>query len=271
MSQYRVGRWHGRTEISLSAREARESPWSRKVGRGPVDRRPCDDVSPGSGPCSSTRSRPRRSHELVTSPASGRSDGPDRQGVLGPASSTFEYWSHAHAPALEDWPPRLPTSRSQARGHRWHRLEDADKTARTSATASVPRDRSRPGSSAAPRRAAPWWTGARPRSQPSGSWTSASSSVVSARVSSVSTTSPSARSRRAPRDELSDEACQVRLIEAQAALWVWQRRATSPPITAQARPVETSGRQDVLAPGHGRRMGPAAYVSEARRGCSIIA
>jgi hypothetical protein len=68
-----------------------------------------------------------RSHELV---AYAR-HGPIRRAAIegaywGVASATFEYWSHAACILpLEDWPLYAVTRRArQARGRRWHRLED---------------------------------------------------------------------------------------------------------------------------------------------------
>jgi hypothetical protein len=68
-----------------------------------------------------------RSHELV---AYAR-HGPIRRAAIeeaywGPASATFEYWSHAACILpLEDWPLYAITRRARlARGRRWHRLEN---------------------------------------------------------------------------------------------------------------------------------------------------
>ncbi len=72
-----------------------------------------------------------RSHELVSFARLGPV-GRDRieQGFWGPASATFEYWSHAACIVpLEDWPVYGSQRRARlARGRRWHRLEDADKS-----------------------------------------------------------------------------------------------------------------------------------------------
>ena len=72
-----------------------------------------------------------RSHELVTFARLGpiaraRID----EEYWGPKSATFEYWSHAACILpLEDWPAYGFRRRALiARGHRWHRLEDADKS-----------------------------------------------------------------------------------------------------------------------------------------------
>ncbi len=72
-----------------------------------------------------------RSHELV---AYARLGPVGRLAVekayWGPSSSTFEYWSHAACIVpLEDWPAYGFKRRAlAARGHRWHRMEDADKS-----------------------------------------------------------------------------------------------------------------------------------------------
>ncbi len=72
-----------------------------------------------------------RSHELVTFARLGpigraRID----EGYWGPTSTTFEYWSHAACILpIEDWPVYGAHRRARiARGRRWHRLEDADKS-----------------------------------------------------------------------------------------------------------------------------------------------
>ncbi|HXN61045.1 MAG TPA: crosslink repair DNA glycosylase YcaQ family protein [Acidimicrobiales bacterium] len=74
-----------------------------------------------------------RSHELVTYARRGptqrtRID----QAFWGPKSSTFEYWSHAACVLpLEDWPAYAFKRRARlAKGRRWHRLEDQEKSCR---------------------------------------------------------------------------------------------------------------------------------------------
>jgi uncharacterized protein YcaQ len=72
-----------------------------------------------------------RSHELVSFSRLGpiaRAKIDD--GYWGPKSATFEYWSHAACILpLEDWPAYRFQRRARiARGRRWHRLEDADKS-----------------------------------------------------------------------------------------------------------------------------------------------
>ena len=54
------------------------------------------------------------------------------QAFWGPKSSTFEYWSHAACVLpLEDWPAYAFKRRARlAKGRRWHRLEDQEKSCR---------------------------------------------------------------------------------------------------------------------------------------------
>ncbi len=72
-----------------------------------------------------------RSHELVAYARLG-AVGRERveKAYWGPLSSTFEYWSHAACVIpLEDWPVYAFRRRLfLAKGRRWHRLEDRDKT-----------------------------------------------------------------------------------------------------------------------------------------------
>ena len=78
--------------------------------------------------CNSTRSRSWRGpHELVAYARHGPiSRAAIEEAYWGPASATFEYWSHAACILpLEDWPLYAVTRRArQARGRRWHLLED---------------------------------------------------------------------------------------------------------------------------------------------------
>jgi len=72
-----------------------------------------------------------RSHELVAFARLGPI-GRKRieKAYWGPSSVTFEYWSHAACVLpLEDWPAYSFKRRAAvARGRRWHRLEDAEKS-----------------------------------------------------------------------------------------------------------------------------------------------
>jgi uncharacterized protein len=72
-----------------------------------------------------------RSHELVAYArlgAIGRAR--VERAYWGPQSATFEYWSHAACViTLEDWPAYAFKRRARrAKGKRWHRLEEKDKT-----------------------------------------------------------------------------------------------------------------------------------------------
>src|SRR5271154_7387108 len=72
-----------------------------------------------------------RSHELV---AYARLGPVPRQRIeasyWGPKSATFEYWSHAACLLpLEEWPTYAFKRRARlAKGRRWHRLEDQEKS-----------------------------------------------------------------------------------------------------------------------------------------------
>ena len=102
-----------------------------------------------------------------------------------------------------------------------------------SETVSGPRGRSRRENSAVQREVARGGTGPRQRSLPSGCSTRASSSVVSARASSASTTSPSGRYRqRSDRSSSTTPNATSGSRGLQPAHWGWRRPATSPRITA---------------------------------------
>lgn len=121
-------------QITLSAREARRVALAAQAMVGP---------RPGGGPAMVLRrlravqldtiSVLARSHELVAyarlGPV-GRS--PIEDAYWGPSSGTFEYWSHAACVLpLEEWPAYAFRRRAhRARGWRWHRLEDTEKSCR---------------------------------------------------------------------------------------------------------------------------------------------
>ena len=72
-----------------------------------------------------------RSHELVTYARRGPIGRQKvEQAFWGPKSATFEYWSHAACIVpLEDWPAYAFKRRARlAKGRRWHRLEDQEKS-----------------------------------------------------------------------------------------------------------------------------------------------
>ncbi len=206
-------------EISLSAREARRVAL---VAQGLVGARSIG------GPATMLRrvravqldtiSVLARSHELVTFARLGpigraRID----QGYWGPASATFEYWSHAACILpLEDWPAYGFQRRARkARGHRWHRLEDADKSC------SYVRDRLRDEGPLSARelggakKGGPWWDWS--ETKISAEWLLDIGELVCRQRKGFQRVYDLAE-RAIPAEllgiELSDEACQVRLIEA---------------------------------------------------------
>jgi len=119
-------------EISLSAREARRVALSAQALLGPrLEGGPAAVLRRVRAVQLDTISVLARSHELTTFARVGpigraRID----EGYWGPTSTTFEYWSHAACILpLEDWPAYGFKRRNLvARGHRWHRLENADKS-----------------------------------------------------------------------------------------------------------------------------------------------
>jgi uncharacterized protein len=119
-------------EITLSAAEARKLALAAQGLLGP---------RPIGGPIAmldrlqavqlDTISVLARSHELVAYARLGPI-GRERieRAYWGPKSATFEYWSHAACILpLEDWPAYGFKRRAlAARGHRWHRMEDPEKS-----------------------------------------------------------------------------------------------------------------------------------------------
>ena len=161
-----------------------------------------------------------RSHELVTFARLGpigraRID----EGYWGPASATFEYWSHAACILpLEDW----PAYGFQAPGCYRPGPSLAPPRGRGQELLVCPRPPPGRGPLSArelggAKKGGPWWDWSETKIAAEWLSTSASSSAASARASSASTTSPSAP---IPAEllgiELSDEDCQMRLIEAAA-------------------------------------------------------
>jgi len=119
-------------EVSLSAREARRVALGAQGLSGPrIAGGPATVLGRLRAVQLDTISVLARSHELVTFARLGpmaraRID----DGYWGPSSATFEYWSHAACILpLEDWPAYGLQRRARiARGRRWHRLEDAEKS-----------------------------------------------------------------------------------------------------------------------------------------------
>ncbi|MGD0983844.1 MAG: crosslink repair DNA glycosylase YcaQ family protein [Acidimicrobiales bacterium] len=259
-------------EISLSAREARRIALAAQSLLGP---------RLGGGPTSmlgrlravqlDTISVLARSHELVTFARLGpmpraRID----EEYWGPASATFEYWSHAACILpLEDWPAYGFRRRALiARGHRWHRLEDADKSC------SYVRNRLRSEGPLSARelggakRGGPWWD-----------WTE--TKIAAERLLDIGELVCRRRKgfqrvydlaeRAIPAEllgtELSDEACHVRLVEAAAgALGV----ATAGDLAAYhglTRPqVERALTRTALLPAKVEGWNQPAFTSEAGLG-----
>ncbi|MGD0441473.1 MAG: crosslink repair DNA glycosylase YcaQ family protein [Acidimicrobiales bacterium] len=208
-------------EVSLSAREARRVALAAQGLAGPLL---------GGGPATmlgrlravqlDTISVLARSHELVTFARLGpvsRTRIDDE--YWGPASATFEYWSHAACIVpLEDWPAYGFRRRAlTTRGHRWHRLEDADKSC------SYVRDRLRAEGPLTARelggakRGGPWWDWT--ETKIAAEWLLDIGELACRRRKGFQRVYELAE-RAIPAEllglELSDEACHVRLVEAAA-------------------------------------------------------
>ncbi len=208
-------------EISLSVREARRLALAAQGLLGPRS---------GGGPAAmlarlravqlDTISVLARSHELVTfarlGPV-GRARIDDE--YWGPASATFEYWSHAACILpLEDWPAYGFQRRARiARGRRWHRLEEADKSC------SYVRDRLRSEGPLSARelggakRGGPWWDWT--ETKIAAEWLLDIGELACRRRKGFQRVYDLAE-RAIPAElfgtELADEACHVRLVEAAA-------------------------------------------------------
>jgi uncharacterized protein YcaQ len=119
-------------EISLSAREARRVALAAQGLLGPrIGGSPATMLRRLRAVQLDTISVLARSHELVAYARLGPIGRPRIEAdYWGPKSETFEYWSHAACLLpLEDWPVYGAQRRARiAKGRRWHRLEDADKS-----------------------------------------------------------------------------------------------------------------------------------------------
>ena len=206
-------------EICLSAREARRVTLAAQGLLGP---------RVGGGPTTMLRrvravqldtiSVLARSHELVTFARLGpigraRID----KDYWGPASATFEYWSHAACILpLEEWPAYGFQRRARiARGRRWHRLEDADKSCsyvRDRLLAEGPLSARELGGA---KKGGPWWDWS--ETKIAAEWLLDIGELVCRQRKGFQRVYDLAE-RAIPAEllgiELSDEACQVRLIEA---------------------------------------------------------
>ena len=207
--------------ISLSAREARRIALAAQSLLGPRIRGgPATMLGRLRAVQLDTISVLARSHELVTFARLGpvartRID----EEYWGPTSATFEYWSHAACILpLEDWPAYGFRRRALiARGHRWHRLEDADKSC------SYVRDRLRSEGPLSARelggakRGGPWWDWT--ETKIAAEWLLDIGELACRRRKGFQRVYDLAE-RAVPAElygiELSDEACHVRLVEAAA-------------------------------------------------------
>jgi len=208
-------------EISLSAREARRLALGAQGLLGPrIAGGPAAMLRRLRAVQLDTISVLARSHELVSfahlGPV-GRSR--VEADYWGPKSETFEYWSHAACVLpLEDWPAYGFQRRARVRrGRRWHRLEDADKTC------SYVRDRLRAEGPLSARelggakKGGPWWDWS--ETKIAAEWLLDIGELVCRKRKGFQRIYDLAE-RAIPGDllelELSDAACQIRLIEAAA-------------------------------------------------------
>jgi len=117
-------------EVSLNPREARKVALCAQALSGPrISKGPTQTLKTLRAIQLDTISVLARSHELVTFSRLGSVARPKiEQAYWGPASATFEYWSHAACILpLEDWPAYGFKRRAcLAHGQRWHRLQDKD-------------------------------------------------------------------------------------------------------------------------------------------------
>src|ERR1035437_4312477 len=161
-----------------------------------------------------------RSHELVAFAHLGPVSRPRIEaGYWGPKSETFEYWSHAACVLpLEDWPAYGSQRRARiARGRRWHRLEDADKSCgyvRDRLHADGPLTARELGGA---KKGGPWWDWS--ETKIAAEWLLDTGELVCRKRKGFQRVYDLAE-RAIPAEllgiELSDEDCQVRLIEAAA-------------------------------------------------------
>jgi hypothetical protein len=116
--------------MTLSADEARRVALSAQGLSGPrLGGGPATTLRRLGGVQLDTISVLARSHELVAYARHGAIPRASiEEAYWGPASATFEYWSHAACVLpLEEWPAYEFRRRAfRARGRRWHRLEDAE-------------------------------------------------------------------------------------------------------------------------------------------------
>jgi hypothetical protein len=159
-----------------------------------------------------------RSHELVACARLGPIGRARIEAAYwGPRSSTFEYWSHAACVLpLEDWPLYGAQRRARiARGRRWHRLEDADKSS------AYVRDRLRAEGPLSARelggakKGGPWWDWS--ETKIAAEWLLDTGELVCRKRKGFQRVYDLAE-RAIPAEllatELEDEVCRIRLVEA---------------------------------------------------------
>ena len=208
-------------ELSLSIREARRVALAAQALIGPrLKGGPASVLARVRAVQLDTISVLARSHELATFARVGpigraRID----EEYWGSASSTFEYWSHAACILpLEDWPAYAFKRRAAvARGRRWHHLEDADKSC------SYVRDRLRADGPLSARelggakKGGPWWDWS--ETKIAAEWLLDIGELVCRKRKGFQRVYDLAE-RAVPAEilgtELSDEACQTRLVAAAA-------------------------------------------------------
>jgi uncharacterized protein YcaQ len=259
-------------EVALSAREARRVALGAQGLIGPkMSGGPAAVLARLRAVQLDTISVLARSHELVTFSRLGPIDRTRiDDGYWGPKSDTFEYWSHAACILLlEDWPAYGAQRRARiARGRRWHRLEDAAKslgyvTGRLRAEG--PLSARELGGA---KKGGPWWDWS--ETKIAAEWLLDTGELVCRQRKGFQRVYDLAE-RAIPAEllatELSDEACEIRLIEAAAgALGV----ATAGDLGAYhgiaRRQVEKTLPATILVPARVEGWNQPAYVTEAGLG-----
>jgi uncharacterized protein YcaQ len=208
-------------EISLSAREARRVALAAQGLLGPrIGGSPATMLRRLRAVQLDTISVLARSHELVAYARLGPIGRPRIEAdYWGPKSETFEYWSHAACLLpLEDWPVYGAQRRARiAKGRRWHRLEDADKSS------AYVRDRLRAEGPLSARelggakKGGPWWDWS--ETKIAAEWLLDTGELVCRERKGFQRVYDLAE-RAIPAEllglELADEACRARLVEAAA-------------------------------------------------------
>ncbi|MGA2528838.1 MAG: crosslink repair DNA glycosylase YcaQ family protein [Acidimicrobiales bacterium] len=256
-------------EISLSVREARRLALGAQGLSGPK-------MTGGPGAMLrrlravqlDTISVLARSHELVTFSRLGPIGRRRVEGdYWGPRSATFEYWSHAACILpIEDWPAYGFKRRvAIARGRRWHRLEDSEKSC------SYVRDRLRAEGPLSARelggakKGGPWWDWS--ETKIAAEWLLDIGELACRQRKGFQRVYDLAERAIPPElfaTQLSDEECEVRLIEAAGrALGI----ATASDLAAYhgltRHQVEATVRKTALVPARVEGWARPAYACEA--------